>query len=91
MAGHRQVNSRISKGSQNILIYNLIITTFDCQGNSQGEGIFARAFLWCHGTATDSQTLNQNKIDRQRGQDPKSQTGKASGQSDGCGGSMGGD
>ena len=32
MAGHRQVNSRISKGSQNILIYNFIITAFNCQG-----------------------------------------------------------
>ena len=43
-AGHRQVISRISKGSQNILIYNFIITTFDCQGGSQGRGISARAF-----------------------------------------------
>jgi len=40
MAGHKQVISRISKGNQNILIYNFIITTFDCQG----EGISARAF-----------------------------------------------
>jgi len=32
MAGHRQDISRISKGSQNILIYNLFITTFDFQG-----------------------------------------------------------
>ena len=40
MARHRQVVSRISKGSQNILIYNFIITTFDCQDG----GISARAF-----------------------------------------------
>src|SRR6218665_2074360 len=39
MAGCRQVISRISKSNQNILIYNFIITTFDCQG----EGISARA------------------------------------------------
>jgi len=44
MAGHRQVISRINKGSQNILIYNFIITTFDCHGRSQGGGISARAF-----------------------------------------------
>src|SRR6218665_2622626 len=44
MAGHRQVISRIGRGSQNILIYNFIITTFDCQGDSQGRGISARAF-----------------------------------------------
>src|SRR6218665_1238204 len=44
VAGHRQVISRIGKGSQNILIYNFIITTFDCQGDSQGRGISARAF-----------------------------------------------
>src|SRR6218665_2687796 len=44
MAGHRQVISGISKGSQNILIYNFIITTFGCQGGSQGGSISARAF-----------------------------------------------
>ena len=44
VAGHRQVISRISKGSQNICIYNFIITTFVCQGGSQGRGISARAF-----------------------------------------------
>src|SRR6218665_3902842 len=45
MAGHRQVISRISKGNQNILIlYNSIITTFDCQGGSQGGGISAGVF-----------------------------------------------
>ena len=42
MAGHRQVISRISKGSQNILIYNSIIATFDRQGGS----ISARAFVF---------------------------------------------
>ena len=42
MAGHRQVISRNSKGSQHILIYNFIITTFDCQGT----GISAGHFLW---------------------------------------------
>ena len=42
MAGHRQVISRISKGSQNILVYDFIINTFDCQGNSQGEFVSAR-------------------------------------------------
>ena len=50
MAGHRQVISRIGKGSQNILINIFTITTFDCQG----RGISARAFglAWC-GSATD--------------------------------------
>jgi len=61
MAGHRQVISRISKGSQNILIYNCIITTFDCQGDSQGGGISASAFapgtLWC-GAATAQKEFN---------------------------------
>ena len=51
MAGHRQVISRISKGSLNIFIYNFIITTFDC--GSHAGGISARAFalarpLWRH-------------------------------------------
>ena len=31
-------------GSQNILLYNFIINTFDCQGGSQGGDISARAF-----------------------------------------------
>jgi len=46
MAGHRYIYviSCISKGSQNILIYNFIITTFGCQGGSQGGGISDRAF-----------------------------------------------
>src|SRR6218665_799766 len=49
MAGHRQVISGISKGSQNILIYNFSITTFDCQGRS----ISAKAFaLACPGVAS---------------------------------------
>jgi len=39
IAGHRQVITRISKGSQNILIYNFIITTFDYQGG--GMDVFA--------------------------------------------------
>jgi len=43
MPGDRQVISRISKGNQNILIYNFIYTTFDGMG-SQGGGISARAF-----------------------------------------------
>jgi len=43
MAGHNEVISRISKGSQNILIYNFITTIFDCQGGSQGIGISTRA------------------------------------------------
>jgi len=48
MAGHRQVISRINEGSQNILMSNFIITTFDCQGG----GISARAFaLARHGVA----------------------------------------
>jgi len=42
MAGHSQVISRMNKGNQNILIYNFIITTFDCQGSSQGGSISAR-------------------------------------------------
>jgi len=49
MAGHRQVINRISKSSQDNLIYNFIIATFDCQGNSQGEGISAREGI-CLGT-----------------------------------------
>src|SRR6218665_4194922 len=41
--------SGISKGSQNILIYNISITTFDCQGRS----ISAKAFaLACPGVAS---------------------------------------
>ena len=44
MEGHKQGISCISKGSQNIFILNFIITTFDCQGGSQGRGISARAF-----------------------------------------------
>src|SRR6218665_2322098 len=44
MAGHKQVISRISTGSPNILIYNFIITTVDCQGGSQSGGISASAF-----------------------------------------------
>src|SRR6218665_2719428 len=44
MAGQRQVISGISKGSENILICNFIITTFDFQGGNQGGGISARAF-----------------------------------------------
>jgi|SRR6218665_2034752 len=39
MAGHWQVISRISKDSQNIFIYYFFITTFDCQGGTQGGGI----------------------------------------------------
>jgi len=31
MAGHTQVISRISKGNQNIFMYNFIVTTFDSQ------------------------------------------------------------
>src|SRR6218665_1180114 len=45
MARHRQVNSRISKSNQSILMFNFIITTFNCQGDSQGGGISARAFF----------------------------------------------
>src|SRR6218665_3197187 len=45
-AGHRQVISRTSKGSQNIFIYNFTITTFDFQGHSQCRGM-----SWC-GSAT---------------------------------------
>src|SRR6218665_3916705 len=46
MAGHRQAISRMSFFIQPIFrpIYNFIITTFHCQGGSQGEGISARAF-----------------------------------------------
>jgi len=44
MAGNRQVISHISKGSRNILIYNFIITTFDCQGG----GISVRTFALAH-------------------------------------------
>src|SRR6218665_1910372 len=44
MAGRSQVISGISKGSENILINNFIITTFDWQGGSQGGGISATVF-----------------------------------------------
>ena len=44
MAGRRQVISRISKGSQNLLIYNFIVATFDCQGGRQSKGISGSAF-----------------------------------------------
>jgi len=40
--------SGISKGSQNFLMYNFIITTFDCQGSSQGGEISAKAFALAH-------------------------------------------
>src|SRR6218665_2263658 len=42
VAGHRQVISRISKGSQNIFIYNFIITTFDSQSRAAAR---AEAFM----------------------------------------------
>src|SRR6218665_2618891 len=62
MAGHRQVISGISNGSQNIFIYNFIITTFDCQG--EGTCISARAFsLARHGVALP---LNQKFQFRQK-------------------------
>ena len=60
MAGPRQVISRISKGSQNILIYNFIITTFDCQGRSQGGGISARAFALARYGVTPPQIVFSN-------------------------------
>ena len=44
MAGQRQVISRTSKGSQNILIYHFSITFFDRQSGSQGGGISAMTF-----------------------------------------------
>src|SRR6218665_832490 len=45
MAVHKQVISRISNDNQNnILIYNFIISTFDCQGGSLCGCISARAF-----------------------------------------------
>ena len=44
MTGHTKDVSYFSKGNQNILIYNFIVTNFDCQGGSQGGGISARAF-----------------------------------------------
>jgi len=45
--------SRISKGSQNILIYNFIITTFDCQSGSKGGDISARAFAYFAYSSSD--------------------------------------
>ena len=56
MAGHRQVISLISKGSQNISIYNFIIATLDCQGVSQGGGISSKAFALPWGAAIESDT-----------------------------------
>jgi len=47
MAERRQVISRISKGSQKILIFNFIIITFDCQDGSQG-GVFMTGHLPWH-------------------------------------------
>ena len=44
VAGHRQVISRTSKGSQNILIDNFIITGVYSQDGSHGGGIYSRAF-----------------------------------------------
>src|SRR6218665_1180211 len=50
MAGRRQVISCISKGRKNILIYNFIISAFDCR--SQDGCISVRAFaLACPGVA----------------------------------------
>src|SRR6218665_2005196 len=43
MTGHRQVIGRISKGSQNILIYTFIISTFDCHGGFVSARAFALA------------------------------------------------
>ena len=45
MAGHRQVISRIGRGSQNILIYNFIIATVGFQGSSPGEMLW-HALVW---------------------------------------------
>src|SRR6218665_2250245 len=56
MTGYRQVISHISKDSQNILIYNFIITSSDCQGGGQDEGVNALArpgTPWC-GTPTET-------------------------------------
>src|SRR6218665_1186223 len=48
MAGHKQAISRISKDSQNIFIYDFIITTFNCQGSRQGGDISPSAFALAH-------------------------------------------
>jgi len=43
------------------LIYNFIITTFDCHGSSQGGGISARAFALARpGVALPLNLLYQN-------------------------------
>src|SRR6218665_1047114 len=63
MAGHRQVISGISKGSQNILTYDFISITFDCQGGSKSRGISARAFALAHTGLAPS--LNQQLQFRQ--------------------------
>src|SRR6218665_402063 len=56
-SGHRQVTNRISKGSQNILIYNFIITTVVCQGG----GISARANALAHAGVAPTLGLGQVK------------------------------
>src|SRR6218665_873647 len=43
LAGHRQVISFITKGSQNILMHNFVNPTFDCQGGSISVRAFALA------------------------------------------------
>jgi len=43
MAGHIQIISRVSKGSQNIFIYNFTSTTSDCQGGGISASAFALA------------------------------------------------
>ena len=52
----------ISKGSQNILRYNFIITTFDCPGASQGRGISAKAFALARPGVTSPLPLKSNVI-----------------------------
>lgn len=46
MAMHRQIVSNITKGSQNILMNNCIIITFNCQGSRTSGGTCTCISAW---------------------------------------------
>jgi len=63
MAGHRQGISCLSKGRQKIFICNFISDTLDSQGNSQGEGISARAFALSRPGVAPQLNLGESTIE----------------------------
>ena len=46
MAGHRQVISRISKGSQNIFIYNFILPLLTARAAARAEAFLPENLPW---------------------------------------------